>query len=64
MNTYIVRFAGTPPNHYDAPAPRLLESEDKDAARAKADALASREGLRVNSVRKYFGTHEVAGGAK
>ena len=60
MKTYIIRFQGTPPNHYDAPAPRLLEAEDKDAARVKADALASREGLRVNSVRKYFGTHEMA----
>jgi hypothetical protein len=59
MNTYIVRFAGTPPNHYDAPAPRLLESEDKDEARTKAERLAAEEGLKVNSVRKYFGTHKV-----
>lgn len=57
--TYIVRFQGTPPNHYDAPSPRLLEAPDKDAATIKAYVLAAAEGLKVSSVRKYFGTHQM-----
>ena len=60
MNKYIVRFQGTPPNHYDAPSPRLVQATDKDEARATAQRLAEREGLKVNSVRIYFGTHAPA----
>ena len=60
MKTFIVRFKGTPPNHYDAPAHRLLRAEDKQAARILASQLAARDGFTVSSVRSYQGTHALA----
>ena len=50
--TFIVRFAGTAPNHYDAPAAQLLTAIDKPSARAAADKLAGEKGWSVNSVRQ------------
>ena len=50
--TFIVRFAGTAPNHYDAPAAQLLTAIDKPSARAAADKLAVEKGWSVNSVRQ------------
>lgn len=63
MKTYIIRFAGTPPNHSDAPSPRLIEAESKEDAKALAHRLAMRDGLAVSSVRTYFQTHTALGGA-
>lgn len=59
MKTYIVRFKGTPPNHYDAPSPRLITGTDKAAALINATTLAEKEGLQIGSVRKYFNTHRI-----
>lgn len=56
---YIVRFRATPPNHYDAPAPRLVEAENKEDARMQAAELAELEGLIVSSVRTYYHTHQI-----
>lgn len=58
--SFIVRFAGTAPNHYDAPTPRLVEAESKEEARALAAQLAAGEGLTVSSVRHYHGSHRLA----
>lgn len=59
MSKYIVRFKGTPPNHYDAPEPRLVSAEDKPQAIEIANRLAESEGLDVSCVRKYFHTHQI-----
>ena len=56
---YIVRFKGTPPNHYDAPAPRIVEAGDKAQAVKISNQLAERDGFIVSSVRKYFHTHQI-----
>lgn len=56
---FIVRFKGTAPNHYDAPQPRLVEGADKETAIKLATELADRDGLQINSVRRYFHTHQI-----
>lgn len=58
MKTFIVRFKGTPPNHYDAPRARFVVAETKDSARILADRLANRDGFIVSSVRQYHHTHD------
>ena len=58
IKKFIVRFAGTPPNHSDAPQPRVVEAVNKAGARVLAAELAARDGFRVSSVRQYYSTHQ------
>lgn len=56
MKSYIVRFKGTPPNHYDAPAPRLVMAENKECAGKVAAKLWPSQV--VSSIRQNFGNFE------
>lgn len=58
MNSYIVRYKGTPPNHYDAPKPVIVTSFTKEEAIVLAKLGAELGGMKVSSVRRYFGTHD------